>query len=658
MFKILVILCFVLLTLPCNVAAQTGNLNNRVYNIGGDDNFPPYEYMVEQDGVLAYRGFNVDIMKAIAIETGIEIEFHPMVWSKAVKGLDDGNLDMIQGMKYDKNRLSQYEFSQEYLVNSHALFVGKNSYISGLDDVKGKRIALQEGDIAHQQFKNNSAYVIVAVPSQADAFELLLKNEVAAVLCNKLAGNYILQRTNNLGNVKIVGAEINPERYCVAVRKGDKYLLDTINHGIVGIKRNGTYDKIYKKWFGETLDYPGTYYKEWLSIVLPALGALGLGVLFLGYVSYMLRKKVSERTAEISKINQRLIEQSEYIRQENLYKENILNSSYNGIVTIAKSGIIEFANSYAKNSFLEQLVGKDFRETPLRELLTDEFFNKAFMGRMFSNSERQIGFRNWYITVRVFSQAEEVESILLAFVDVTVEKQMRERLSRKDKMESLGNLVAGIAHEIKTPLTSIKTFSELISSKYDSPAFRETFCQYVPQEVERLNTIVNDLLDYSRQRPPFFTHVPLLQLVSSLLPFFKGRVDLGALDLKIAISETTKVYMDRQHLQQILINVLLNAIEAQKDCNKIYVKIYEQININNIVLVIEDSGPGIDMDSINKIFDPFFTTKISGTGLGLAISYQLARENKGDIWAENCSTGGARIYILLPTDRQEEEYDE
>ena len=336
MFKILVILCFVLLTLPCNVAAQTGNLNNRVYNIGGDDNFPPYEYMVEQDGVLAYRGFNVDIMKAIAIETGIEIEFHPMVWSKAVKGLDDGNLDMIQGMKYDKNRLSQYEFSQEYLVNSHALFVGKNSYISGLDDVKGKRIALQEGDIAHQQFKNNSAYVIVAVPSQADAFELLLKNEVAAVLCNKLAGNYILQRTNNLGNVKIVGAEINPERYCVAVRKGDKYLLDTINHGIVGIKRNGTYDKIYKKWFGETLDYPGTYYKEWLSIVLPALGALGLGVLFLGYVSYMLRKKVSERTAEISKINQRLIEQSEYIRQENLYKENILNSSYNGIVTIAK----------------------------------------------------------------------------------------------------------------------------------------------------------------------------------------------------------------------------------------------------------------------------------------------------------------------------------
>lgn len=100
--------------------------------------------------------------------------------------------------------------------------------------------------------------------------------------------------------------------------------------------------------------------------------------------------------------------------------------------------------------------------------------------------------------MRVFRQEEEVDSILLSFRDITFERQMREQLSRKDKMESLGNLVAGIAHEIRTPLTSIKTFAELIATKYDNPSFRTTFGQYVPQEVERLNTIVNDLLDYAR----------------------------------------------------------------------------------------------------------------------------------------------------------------
>ena len=168
-------------------------------------------------------------MKAIALETGIEIEFRPMTWAKAITALDEGELDIIQGMKYDQNRIGKYDFSDEYLISSQAIFVRTESYISGLDDIKGQRIAVQEGDIAHQQLKNNLDYKLVPVPYQTDAFQLLLDNEVAAVICNKLAGHYILQRTDNIQKVKTVGTAMNPARYGAAVKKGNKQLLDIIN---------------------------------------------------------------------------------------------------------------------------------------------------------------------------------------------------------------------------------------------------------------------------------------------------------------------------------------------------------------------------------------------------------------------------------------------
>ena len=657
MFRLIVGLLLILFVIPAHSYGAVIELKTRVYYIGGDEQFPPYEYLVESEGNQVYRGFNVDIMKAIALETGIEIEFRPMTWAQALAALDKGEVDLIQGMKYDQDRIKKYDFSEPFLISAQAIFVRSESYISGLDDIKGQRIAVQEGDIAHQQLRNNPDYQLVPVTYQTDAFELLLANEVEAVIVNKLAGHYILQRTDNVRKVKRVGADIDPQRYGVAVRKGDKQLLDTINRGIDGIKKNGTYEKIYTKWFGEELDYPTTYYKQRLIIALSILGALGLVVILLSYISYILRQKVAERTAEIADINRMLIEKNEYIRKENMYKENILNSSYNGIVTIDQKGIIGFANSYAQDCFPQHpLVGKPFRSTPLAEFLTDDSFAAAFQERQGSRGERKISNRYWIVIVRVFRQADEVDGILLSFRDITLERQMREQLSRKDKMESLGNLVAGIAHEIRTPLTSIKTFAELITTKYDNPSFRSTFGQYVPQEVERLNTIVNDLLDYARPRQPFFTSIQLVPLLKGILLLFRGRIEAQQVPITIDMDEQTEVYADKHQLQQVLINVLLNAVEAQKDLAQPFIKIYEIDGRETVTVVIEDNGTGIDARDINMIFDPFFTTKSNGTGLGLAISYQLMQENHGEIWAES-GGGGTKLYLRLPKPSQKGERD-
>lgn len=655
---ILAVLLWLLMLGSANAAGVT-DLNTRVYYIGGDEHFPPYEYVVQTEGSSAYRGFNVDIMKAVALETGLEIQFEPMTWSKALNALNSGELDLIQGMKYDIDRLDRYDFSREYLISAHAIFVLTESYISGLDDLKGRSIAVQEGDVAQNLLRDAGEYTLVAVPNPSDAFKLLLRGEVAAVVCNKLAGNYILQRTDRLAEVKLVGAELNPQRYCVAVRKGDQQLLASINYGLEQIKRNGTYDKIYQKWFGEQLDYPPAYYKGKLLVTATVLGALGIIVIMLGYVSYILRKKVEERTAEITAINRTLIEQSEYIRKENLYKESILNSSYNGIVTINKAGIIDFANSHAQECFPEaKLEGCPLTATPLSEMLSAQMFAAAFQKRQVAGSECRCRDRYWAVTVKVFGPSTQVESILLSFFDITPEKQMREQLSRKDKMESLGNLVAGIAHEIRTPLTSIKTFAELIETKYDNAAFRETFCRYVPQEVQRLNAIVSDLLDYAGQHKRFCSEVGVSELLRSIMPLFKGRLQEKPLELTVDVDEGLKVYADENQVKQVLINVILNAVEAQKDIAKAVVKVAARAADSYIKITVEDAGPGIEPQALRRIFDPFFTTKSGGTGLGLAISYQLIVENQGEIWARNMPQGGARLVIKLPMAPKGESRDE
>lgn len=623
--------------------------DNRIYVIGGDENFPPYEYVVESEGRQVYRGFNVDIMKAIALETGIEIELRPMSWAKTLKALDDRELDAIQGMKYNPNRAEKYDFSTEYLISSQAIFVRNDTYISGLDDLVGHRIAVQEGDIAHQQLKNNPVYHLVPVPDQLDAFQLLLDNEVIAVICNKLVGRHILQRSNKVREVKTVGPDIDPARYAVAVRKGDTPLLETINRGILGIKRNGTYDKIYAKWFGEQLDYPPGYYKDRLFIALSVLGALGFVVVFLSYMSYVLRREVAKRTEQIAEINRALVEKNEYIRQENLYKENILNSSYSGIVTVDRTGRIGFANNYAKEYFpANHLVGAHFSQTPLAQFFADSF-ETTLQERQAVCGEKEIGGTHLEFTISVLRQKEEIGGALLTFRDVTNERRMQEQLNRKDKMESLGNLVAGIAHEIRTPLTSIKTFAELLPNKYDNPLFRSTFGQYVPQEVDRLNTLVNDLLDYARPRQPFFTVINLQQLLQGIMPLFSGCLNRER-SLLVDIPAAAEIYADKQQIQQVLINILLNAIEARINPLDSVIRIYspDTPDPDKVTLIIEDNGKGLDPGTLSRIFDPFFTTKSNGTGLGLAISYQLIKENHGEIWAENMVTGGARVSLRLP----------
>lgn len=650
--KILVIV-FLLVTVTAISFCQADPLEKKVLVVAGDEHFPPYEFVDDINGSKIYRGFNVDIIKSIALYTGYEIQFRPMPWAEALDALDRGEVDAISGMKYDQEREKIYDFSEEYIVSSEAIFVLKEmSAISESGDLVGKKVAVQRDDIAYDLLKNKSIELSLTI-NQEEAIQLLLDHKVDAVVGNKLTGQYILQKSKSMDRVKLVGGTMEPQRYCIAVKKGNS-ILSVFNKGLKEIKSNGTYDKIYANWFGEPVDYPAQYYKKKLLLALGGGVFLLVIAIITVYINLILKREVRKRTQEIQNVNNELLEKNEYIKQSDKYKEKMLNSDYSGLITINKDGKIQFANAYAQKylSVQEQpIIDQNYQETNLRDLLKDQ--NLADIKVAKNTFEFSLGKICIEYNVDVLAVNNEDNELIIHFRDITEEKRLSEEVIKKDKMEALGNLVACIAHEIRTPLTSIKTFTELIPIKYDNPLFRDKISEFVPQEIERLNGIINDLLTYAN--PPAISRevISLKSLVDSILVFFSDLISKRGIDLKVNIDDKDIVLVDKQQMKQVMINVMLNAIQALEERQKPYLYIDSWRKDGYSFLRVNDNGTGIAEENMDKIFDPFFTTKASGTGLGLFVSYQLAKQNEVQFHIASEENIGTSVILQFSVQQEE-----
>ncbi len=614
----------------------------KTVKIGGDNYFPPFEY-VDKNGV--YKGFNVDIIRAIAIETGLDIEIHPMPWFQTLLSLSNGNIDAIQGMKYSTSRDHFYEFSDPLLISSQAIFVlSDNQYIINLEDLDGKKISIQKNDAALDSLKDYKNIKFVETENQEMALNKLIEGEVQAFVGNRQAGQYIVQKNGYRDLIKIVGEEILPLEYSIAVLEDNSDLLKVFNKGLERIQTNGVYDKIYKKWFGESLSIPTSTLKRILYITLLGL-LLSLIVIYIFYKwNYLLKKEVHRRT--------------EALYRESSFKEQTLNSIFSALITFDSDGYILSANEKMLGFIsypIENLIGEHFKNTTIKDFFYEEDFYKVLKTkkeRMNVEKTLQNGDikRIFEYNLYPLSQSDnDIYGITLTFKDITEEKLMRDKLIIQDKMESLGRLVAGIAHELRNPLTSIKTYIELIPTKYDNKDFRQKISEDVPEEIERLNNIITSLLEYSKPREPKKELLDIYNTIQDTLSFFSNQFHSKHIQLVLNIQKNIFIYVDKQQFKQVVINLLLNAIQAIEGTENPKIMLYTQLDYPYINIVVKDNGCGINSNDINRIFEPFFSTKETGTGLGLSISYQFIKENDGDIHAESHVDKGTSMYMKFPS---------
>ncbi|MBA5865543.1 MAG: hypothetical protein GDA67_02475 [Nitrospira sp. CR1.3] len=231
-------------------------------------------------------------------------------------------------------------------------------------------------------------------------------------------------------------------------------------------------------------------------------------------------------------------------------------------------------------------------------------------------------------------------------------------MKRTDRLKSLETIAGGFAHEIRNPLTSIKTFIQLAPERKDDPDFIREFSRIVLDDVYRIERLIEEILDYARYMEPKLTEEDVNDIVSSCLYFIDVKADSRGIKIeKELASDLPRVMLDRQQIKQVFLNLFLNALDAMggrggslrvrtRTLVKPGGKLWVQVET-------EDTGEGIQEGNLEHIFDPFFTTKHEsgeheGTGLGLTIVHQIIQEHRGEIQVQSAQGKGTTFFVNLP----------
>lgn len=227
------------------------------------------------------------------------------------------------------------------------------------------------------------------------------------------------------------------------------------------------------------------------------------------------------------------------------------------------------------------------------------------------------------------------------------QEEMRIHLERSHQLSMVGQIAAGVAHEIKNPLASIKGALEIIGDKGTSSAEKEEFRGILFREIKRMDSTITEFLNFAR---PKVTKLEKLEL-SDLIPATIKSVEAHALHQGVTIQQDIEdgivIQGDKEKLHELMLNLLLNAIQVSRPESIIEVWL-EKKNASMAVLTVKDSGEGIEESNLERIFEPFYTTKAAGIGLGLAIARAIVENHNGTIEVESQPGQGAKFEVSLP----------
>lgn len=627
--------------------------------IGMEANNPPFEF-IDEEG--EYRGFNIDIINALSIEMEIDIVLKPMDWVDAYVALQNGEIDAILGMNFNENRKELYEFSDEYLVHSLALFVNENNdSIFDIENLKGHCVAVQRSDFATYVLADIGEIELVFFSDLYDAFKALMNNKVDAVFGNKLIGRYLIRNNEDIKNVKIVGNEYNFSSYGLAFRKGNTELAQKFNMGLKKIKQQGIYNKIYSKWFGKNLE---SSYRILLKIMTIFTTIFFSVIIIVVKINNSLKKQVERRTLELIRANAKLLKQKQIIKESNIFKEQILNGIGNGLITFDENKVITAINRSCEkilNINSKDWIGKNIETTNLNKYFNVDIIKECidtgikfdYLESKFFKDDKEVTLS--YILRPMFNMKDERIGAVITFHDITELSILREKVAEREKMNTIYMLISGISHEIQNPLTTIKTYIDLLPSKYGNEEFRNRITEQVPLEISRLSELLTDLINLTRPKKFKKEKFNLIDLVNYVLDIFSVKLEKSNISYNYLDNDNQiLVHGNKQQILQIIINLILNSIEAIEENGKIILKINRLKNKN--ILRIIDNGQGIEEKHMKKIFNPFFSTKKSGTGLGLAMCYRYAKENDIQLNIRSEYGRGTEVELIFDAYTNKEEY--
>lgn len=267
-----------------------------------------------------------------------------------------------------------------------------------------------------------------------------------------------------------------------------------------------------------------------------------------------------------------------------------------------------------------------------------------------------------------FGQASDVHELVSEFVEIIfyfaiailsgaiidrelaarrIQEEMRVQLERSHQLSIVGQIAAGVAHEIKNPLTSIQGAFEIISDDNTSPAEKVEFQGILFGEIKRIDGIVTEFLEFAKPKEIRLERLSLSELIPTSLQQIEAHVSTQNLVIRRQIEDEIILKGDKEKLHEMLLNLLFNAIQVSESGSTIDVSLKRQ-NFSEALITIADFGEGIEDENLDRVFDPFFTTKPEGTGLGLAVVKSIVDGHNGEIRVQSRRGQGTQVMVSLP----------
>jgi two-component system sensor histidine kinase PilS (NtrC family) len=354
------------------------------------------------------------------------------------------------------------------------------------------------------------------------------------------------------------------------------------------------------------------------------------------------------RTEKELKAKQKDLEQLEAVNA------SIVHSMDSGLLTLNSAGMMttfnraaEMITGFGREEVLGKPLSSVFPDVVQHEALSDAFSKKKpyRYDVEFKKKDGRIGYLGFSISSLKEPDGKPIGNLLI-FQDLTALKNMEEHVKRVEKLAAIGEMAAGIAHEIKNPLASVSGSIQLLNKEVNTTSTDRKLMDIVLRETDRLNALANDFLLFARPSSDKIEAVDLSSAIGDTLELFR-KDDICQNRITVLQDLSTELWteMDPKHTRQILWNLLLNAAQAIDGRGTIHVS--SKTAEDMIQVAVKDDGCGMSEEAVSKIFDPFFTTKAHGTGLGLSIVYRLLESYNGQLDVESLQGQGSTFTIYL-----------
>jgi polar amino acid transport system substrate-binding protein len=654
--SIAVVLILVIL-LACLPMVSEGARTN--IKVAVNCNLPPFQFL-DKDGNII--GLHIDIMNEIASKENLIIEYLAFnETSKALEALENGLVDVVLGITSKNDVIKGLRKTNDISSATLCMLVGNENVNKILYEEEQQKysVAFELGTISFSQLSQlKNARNNLVMGNQKQLYEALVKKQVEAVIGVKESMLYMLENNPDYNSYTIVLNYFSTINYTALTRNNDLVLHNSLNRGISKLRASDTYEQLLDKWIINTEQEAAEEMRAKMLSYIAAFFIIALIVIsIISYTNYQLKKVVAEKTKEISKRVQQL-------ETESNLRERLIEFSPAGIMLLKKDGSV-----LMMNSIMRSLTGidsiKNKKELNIYDLkIVGNIYKQVSCNNNTIERPVIIKYNNdsENLIFRCYCQSINDENDMVLMVeDITLEEKEKHEIFELRKNKALNRIIAGMAHEIKNPLMSINTFASLIRKQGKDKEFQEMFAQHVPKEVDRINRLINMLINYSRPVRSNKERVSVRELINDSIYFAQlSARKIKHINIKSNENIEAYIFVNRDQIKQAFINLILNSIQSIEEkiqnmggsiVDDLVISVSSYRSYNKVYLEVYDEGCGIDESDIEKCLDPFFTTKATGLGMGLSLTKQFVEDNFGKIEIESRKNQYTIIRMIFEEDK-------